>query len=91
MQAYKLKGKVNGDGKLIIIEPANLTPGDVEVIILQSETVTEDNQQYSKHKTSERPCKVKAFQNWFTKIQPAMSELNPDDAKWHYLKEKHNL
>ncbi|MCC0175535.1 hypothetical protein I4641_00885 [Waterburya agarophytonicola K14] len=35
MQAYKLQGKVNSDGKLIITEPANLTPGDVEVIVLQ--------------------------------------------------------
>ena len=35
MQAYKLKGKVDHDGKLIITEPTNLTPGDVEVIVLQ--------------------------------------------------------
>ncbi len=35
MQAYKLKGKVDRDGKLIITEPTNLTPGDVEVIVLQ--------------------------------------------------------
>ena len=31
MQAYKLKGKVDREGKLIITEPTNLTPGDVEV------------------------------------------------------------
>ena len=35
MQAYKLKGKVDREGKLIITEPTNLTPGDVEVIVLQ--------------------------------------------------------
>ncbi len=35
MQAYKLKGKVDRDGKLVITEPTNLTPGDVEVIVLQ--------------------------------------------------------
>ncbi len=35
MQAYKLKGKVDRDGKLIITEPTNLTPGDVEVIVLK--------------------------------------------------------
>ena len=35
MQAYKLKGKVDRDGKLIITEPTNLTPGDVEGIVLQ--------------------------------------------------------
>ncbi len=36
MQAYKLKGKVDRDGKLIITEPTNLPPGNVEVIILKS-------------------------------------------------------
>ena len=36
MQAYKLKGKVDRDGKLIITESTNLPPGNVEVIILKS-------------------------------------------------------
>jgi hypothetical protein len=36
MQAHKLKGKIDHSGKLIITEPINLDPGDVEVIILQS-------------------------------------------------------
>ena len=38
MQAYKLKGKIDRDGNLIITEPTNLNPGDVEVIILQLAT-----------------------------------------------------
>jgi hypothetical protein len=42
MQAYKLTGKIDRSGKLIIAEPANLKPGDVEVIILQSATITEN-------------------------------------------------
>jgi hypothetical protein len=41
MQAYKLKGKIDRFGKLIITEPTNLDPGDVEVIILQS-AITEN-------------------------------------------------
>lgn len=41
MQAYKLKGKIDRSGKLIITEPTNLDPGDVEVIILQS-AITEN-------------------------------------------------
>ena len=41
MQAYKLKGKIDLDGNLIISEPANLTPGDVEIIVLK---VTEKSQ-----------------------------------------------
>jgi hypothetical protein len=42
MQAYKLTGKIDHSGKLIITEPTNLNPGDVEVIILQSTTTTEN-------------------------------------------------
>jgi hypothetical protein len=42
MQAYKLKGKIDRSGKLIITEPTNLNPGDVEVIILQSATTREN-------------------------------------------------
>ncbi len=42
MQAYKLKGKIDRAGKLIITEPTSLDPGDVEVIILQTTTITEN-------------------------------------------------
>lgn len=41
MQAYKLTGKIDRSGQLILTEPTNLKPGDVEVIILQS-TATEN-------------------------------------------------
>jgi hypothetical protein len=42
MQAYKLKGKIDSTGKLIITEPTNFNPGEVEVIILQTTTTTEN-------------------------------------------------
>lgn len=42
MQAYKLTGNIDHSGKLIITQPTNLNPGDVEVIILQSATTTEN-------------------------------------------------
>ena len=35
MQAYKIKGKIDRDGNLVITQPTNLIPGKVEVIILQ--------------------------------------------------------
>lgn len=35
MQAYKLKGKIDSEGNLVIHQATNLTPGEVEVIILQ--------------------------------------------------------
>ena len=37
MQAYKLKGKIDSEGNLVIPQPTNLNPGEVEVIILQSD------------------------------------------------------
>lgn len=42
MQAYKLAGKIDHSGQLIVTEPTNLNPGDVEVIVLQSATTTEN-------------------------------------------------
>ena len=84
MQAHKLKGKVDRTGKLIITEPTNLAPGEVKVIVLQSNKITENS-------NIERPSKVKAFTNWFAKAQPVISEFNADDARWNYMKEKHDL
>lgn len=36
MQAYKLRGTIDRAGQLIVNEPLNLSPGEVEVIILQA-------------------------------------------------------
>ena len=91
MQAYKLKAKVDHTGKLIITEPINLIPGDVEIIVLQSKTKIENNQPYQEKQFKNRPSKVKAFQNWFAKTEPTASDLDANDAKWEYLKEKHYL
>ena len=33
MQAYKLKGKIDQSGKLLITEPLNLPPGNVEIVV----------------------------------------------------------
>ncbi len=41
--------------------------------------------------TPKRPTKIKVLQNWFEKTQPAPPDFDPDQAKWEYLKEKHNL
>lgn len=43
MYAYKLKGKVDRDGKLVITATTNLPPGDVEVIILQISEKLQDS------------------------------------------------
>lgn len=94
MQAYKLKGKIDSAGNLVITEPVNLPPGDVEVIVLQAIekldniTVPASEQQTE---TPKRRTKINALQNWFEKTQPAPPDFDPDQAKWEYLKDKHNL
>ena len=94
MQAYKLKGKIDSVGNLVIPEPVKIPPGEVEVIVLQavesitSSTVTETE---SQPEMPTRPTKIKALQKWFEKTQPASPDFDPDRAKWEYLKEKHNL
>jgi hypothetical protein len=94
MQAYKLKGKIDSTGNLVITEPIKLPSGDVEVIVLQAietpdnATVSETESQPDKPK---RPTKIKALQDWFEKTQPAPADFDPDQARWEALKEKHNL
>lgn len=87
MQAYKLKGKVDAAGNLIITEPVKMPPGDVEVIVLQTaETVNITTIPETKPKS-----RVKAFQGLFENAPPVPPDFDPDQAKWEYLKEKHNL
>lgn len=40
MQATKLRGIINQQGKLVIEETINLNPGEVEVVILQKDDLT---------------------------------------------------
>ena len=96
MQAYKLKGIVDEAGNLAIASPVKMPPGEVEIIILQvAETVDNDTAAKSdpEDATPKRQprTKIKAFQDWFEKTQPAPPNFDPDEAKWEYLKEKHNL
>lgn len=87
MQAYKLKGKVDDAGNLIITEPVKMPPGDVEVIVLQTvETVNNTTIPETEPKS-----RVKAFQGLFENAPPVPPDFDPDQAKWEYLKEKHNL
>ncbi|OBQ38387.1 MAG: hypothetical protein AN487_07680 [Anabaena sp. CRKS33] len=79
-------------GNLLITELVNLPPGNVEVIVW-SATDTHDHTTTSEPapETPKRRTKIKALQNWFEKTQPAPPDFDPDQAKWEYLKEKHNL
>ena len=96
MQAYKLKGKIDLTGNLVITEPVKIPPGDVEVIVLQViETVenatvpeTESQPEIPKKKVQYR---TKAFRDLLENAPPVPPDFDPDQAKWEYLKEKHNL
>jgi len=93
MKAYKLKGQINLAGNLVITEPVKMPPGDVEVIVLQ-QVEAADTAIVGETKPpdiSERQTKIKAFQGWFEKTQPAPPDFDPDEARWEGLKEKHNL
>lgn len=91
MQAYKLKGKIDKTGRLIVDETTAMTPGEVEVIVLKSETKLENKSSYSKQSLKNRPSKVKAFQNWFAKTEAKLSDVNIEENKWQYLQEKYEL
>jgi hypothetical protein len=90
MQAYKLKGKIDQAGHLIITEPIHLTPGEVEVIILQSNKIP-DEQGATSEMPKQREYKVQALKDLLENAPPTPPDFDPDRAKWEYLKEKHNL
>jgi hypothetical protein len=94
MQAYKINGKIDVAGNLVISESIQIPAGDVEVIILQKDqTVLSsiENATESQQKTLKRPTKIKALQGWFEKTQPVSADFDPDEARWEALKEKYNL
>jgi hypothetical protein len=93
MQAYKLKGTIDQSGHLIIMEPTELSPGEVEVIVLQSSSTEEKTASSEETQTTPKARKtiVKAFQDLFENTEPAPPDFDPDQARWEALKEKHNL
>jgi hypothetical protein len=94
MQAYKFKGKIDSSGNLVITETVNLPPGDVEVIVWQV-AETHDNITVSASEplpeTPKTKSRVKAFEGLFENAPSVPPDFEPDQAKWEYLKEKHNL
>lgn len=87
MQAYKLKAKIDQNGQLVITEPINLAPGDVEIIILQST----ESSDAAPEQPKEREYQVQALKDLLENAPPTPPDFDPDQAKWEYLKEKHNL
>ncbi len=97
LQAKKIKAMIDQSGKLIITDNLNLEPGEVEVIILQTKTISNqsktspDEQREDTKQSKSFPSKVKAFQALFDNTQPVPPDFDEDQAKWEALKEKHNL
>ncbi|NJL88945.1 MAG: hypothetical protein HC916_03415 [Coleofasciculaceae cyanobacterium SM2_1_6] len=95
MQAYKLQGKIAPSGELIISEAIDLPAGDVEIILLQKSTSTQKSA-YSEtsqlKSTQEKPeYNIDTLRELLKKGTPVSPDFDPDQAKWEYLKEKHNL
>jgi hypothetical protein len=99
MQAYKLRGKIDATGNLVVVEPVNMPPGDVEIIVLQLPDTVKQASASENAIAPEAPQKkfktrVKAFQGLFDRdgVPEPLDFDDPDkQAKWEYLKEKHNL
>ncbi len=96
MQAYKLKGMINQSGHLVVTEPIKMTPGEVEVIILQPVPAAEDSPVSvtgapAETPSRKRPSKIKSLQDWFAKTAPASPDFDPDRARWEAMQEKHSL
>jgi hypothetical protein len=93
MQAYKLKGKIDAAGNLVIAEPVKMPPGDVEVIVLQavesaSSTIPETESQLE---TPKRKSKVKSLKELLENAPPIPPDFDPEQARWEGLKEKYDL
>ena len=88
MQATKLKGIINQQGKLIVEEPINLHPGEVEVVILQ----TDDSASKKKVITSNSiKHRSQTFKDLLETESPVDADFDVDQLKSRYFEEKYNL
>jgi hypothetical protein len=87
MKAYKLQGKIDQAGHLVLMAPPSLPAGDVEVIVLHSDAPNLPIE------PAMVPTKttVKAFQDLFSRTESVPLDFDPDQARWEALKEKHGL
>ena len=83
MQAYKLRGKIDATGNLVVGEPVNMPPGEVEIIVLQlADTVVsspdpliESQEAKPKRKVT---TKIKALQAWFENTEPVLPDFDAE-------------
>jgi hypothetical protein len=91
MKAYKLRGKIDQAGQLVLLELPLLPAGDVEVIVLHSDGQSLPVEPPVEPSISPTKTTVKAFQDLFSQTAPAPPDFDPDRARWEALKEKHGL
>jgi hypothetical protein len=91
MQAYKLKGKIDSSGKLVITDPLNLPPGDVEIVVWEANETLDNKKTQPAPETPKRKSRIKAFEGLFENAPPVPADFDADQAKYEYLKEKYNL
>ena len=96
MQAYKAKAKIDQSGQLIITEPTTLTPGDVEVIILQEIENHSDSVNHREEppetqtKTIPERYKINIFSDWLAKAKPVSSDFDAEQVRLEALEEKYH-
>lgn len=96
MHAYKLRGKIDATGNLVVGEPLNMPPGEVEIIVLQladtvvssPDSLIESEEAKPKIKVT---TKIKALQAWFKNTEPVSPDFDAEAARWEASKEKYNL
>jgi hypothetical protein len=91
MQAYKLQGKIDSSGKLIISEAIDLPAGDVEIILLQSVLAQKPETPRPQLSQEQSKYRIEALKDLLKNAPPVPPDFDADQAKWEYLKEKHSL
>ncbi|WP_354635679.1 hypothetical protein [Planktothricoides raciborskii] len=95
MQAYKTTGTIDRAGNLILAEPLNIPPGEVEIILLRSVTANPEPNGSAPEPSAEQPkkpaSKLKSLRDLLDNAPPVPPDFNPDEARWEALKEKYDL
>lgn len=76
MGTYKFKAKVSENGTILVPDGFDIKNKEVEVIILDEAT---------------QGTPKKSMKEFLDKYSGILKGVDPDQAKWEYLKEKHGL
>jgi hypothetical protein len=75
-----------------LLQEIEQMPDDSLAKLLDAALLIKQQQEAGRLVTPERKkSRVKALQGWFEKTVPAPADFDEDEAKWEYLKVKHNL